>query len=190
VLGALAAAMDDQRACRLELPPRLLVSESGCREAPTSHGSWSGALVADPLANQATPPTPTHDVVRAQKVTGSSSHKLPANNPLFERGRGGLCASTQWLPVDANKPADARTRKTCICRPFVKRLKDSNPRPSAWQAVDLRHLECRNACKSAVPGGWTAGLRSGELCADTGGLDNERTMSGADGGRDWRRGGH
>src|SRR5918995_900168 len=64
-----------------------------------------------------------------------------------------------------------------------ERLKDSNPRPSAWQAVDLRHLGSRNACKSAFPGAWTARLRSRNCAQIPGGLDNERTMSDADGGR-------
>lgn len=47
-----ALAPDEPQACRSVLPPRLLVSESGCREAPTCHARWSRAVVGDPVASQ------------------------------------------------------------------------------------------------------------------------------------------
>jgi hypothetical protein len=64
------------------------------------------------------------------------------------------------MPGDANAPADCAHEKDLQMQVFSKRLKGFAPSTFSWQAVGLRHLGCRNACKSGFPGAWTARFRS------------------------------
>jgi hypothetical protein len=69
--------------------------------------------------------------------------------------------------------ATAATKNTCKTRVFRERLKDSNPRPSAWQAVDLRPLGLvpSHVVHPGLLGGW--GCHGGAVVrgAGSGALD-------------------
>jgi hypothetical protein len=82
----------------------------------------------------------------------------------------------------------ATTKKTCKCMPFRKRLMGFEP-STFCMAISRSASPRRQEClQIGASGRVDRTLAFQELCADTGGLDNERTMSDAEGGRATRVG--
>jgi hypothetical protein len=65
-------------------PTRLLVSEGGCREAPTGHARWSHAVVGDPVASQVNSDADPMMWFGAAEGHRFEFHKWPANEPLSD----------------------------------------------------------------------------------------------------------
>src|SRR5215208_2898330 len=118
----------DRAGCRPVLLPRLLVSESGCWEAPPGHASWSRAVNGDRLGNQ----------LRARMQTRRFLTPLAAG----------------WPPVPIGYPATrthqptASTKKDLQMHAFPKRLKGFEP--STFCMASRRRRDCgvrRYPCK-------------------------------------------
>jgi hypothetical protein len=109
--GGLLAHADESQACPLGCSHiGLLVSESGAA-APTD------------------PRTPNHDgLQRRRRSEVRAANKLPANKLLCEElaQRAAQPVPNDYPAMQTHQPT-ARIKKTCKCRPFVKRLKGFEP---------------------------------------------------------------
>jgi hypothetical protein len=74
------------------------------------HARSSHAVVGDPVASQ----------VNAAKGQRFECLQTPANKPLSDVSRCGLGVATQWLPVDADAPADCAHKKDLQMQAFLR----------------------------------------------------------------------
>ena len=85
-------------------------------------------------------------------------------------------------PADANAPTGCVNEKTYKCTPFQKRLKGFEPSTFCMASSRSAAPRMQKCLQIGVSGRLDRTLAFQELCADTAGLDNERTMADADGG--------
>jgi hypothetical protein len=95
---------------------------------------------------------------------------------------GGPRVRNQSDRTQTNK-ATVETKKTCKCRPFRKRLKGFEPSTFCMASSRSAAPRVQKCLQIGVSGRVDRAFAVQELCADAGGLDNERTMSDTDGGR-------
>jgi hypothetical protein len=93
-----------------------------------------------------------------------------------------------WPSVRVQSPATqthyatAEAKKTCKCRPFAKRLKGFEPSTFCMASSTSAAPRMQKRLQIDASGRLDGRFGFQELRGDTGGLDNERTMSDSDGG--------
>jgi hypothetical protein len=129
----------------------------------------------------------TPDVLQARRRTwvrtnqnGPADRGFSLERPTIGPGR----VRSQSDPTQTHKPT-AHAKKACKYRPFCpfsKRLKGFEPSTFCMASSRSAAPRRQKRLQIGVPGRLDRTLAFQELCADTGGLDNERIMSDADGG--------
>ena len=97
--------------------------------------------------------------------------------------RRGLASGSRRPRARVDAPADCLNEKDLQMEAFSKRLKGFEPSTFCMASSRSAAPRPQKCLQISMSGRLNRTLAFQELCADTGGLDNERTMSDADGGR-------